>query len=94
MKQPELIQPEHLSPRLRWERLFQFLPPWPQPAARSGRRPVDRLSLLKALIYQRLRRIKFLRDLHTLLGDNPPIMAALGFGPYQRPPSLESGRYK
>lgn len=89
MKQPELIQPEHLPPRLRWEKLFQFLPPWPQPAARTGRRPVDRLSLLKALIYQRLRRMRFLRDLHTLLGDNPPIMAALGFDPYQSPPSLE-----
>ena len=89
MKQPELIQPEHLSPRLRWEKLFQFLPVWPQPAARTGRRPVDRLSLLKALIYQRLRRMKFLRDLHTLLGNNPPIAAAVGFNPYQAPPSLE-----
>jgi len=33
--------------------------------------------------------MKFLRDLHTLLGDNPPIAAALGFNPYQPPPSLE-----
>ena len=90
MKQPELIQPEHLSARLRWEKLFQFLPAtWPQPAARTGRRPVNRLNLLKALIYQRLRRIPFLRDLHTQLGDNPPITAALGFNPYQGPPSLE-----
>jgi len=73
--QPELIQPEQLSPRLRWEKLFQFLPEWPQLAARTGRRPVDRLSLLKALIYQRLKRMPFLRDLHTMLGDNPPIAA-------------------
>ncbi len=88
-KQPELIQPEHLCPRLRWEKLFQFLPAWPQPVARTGRRPVDRLSLLKAFIYQRLRRMPFLRDLHTLLWENPPIAAALGFDPYQPPPSLE-----
>jgi hypothetical protein len=87
--QPELIHPEHLAPRLRWEKLFEHLPAWPQPAARTGRRPVARLSLLKALIYQRLRRMPFLRDLHTLLGDNPPIAAALGFNPYQPPPSLE-----
>ena len=89
MKQPELIQPEHLPPRLRWEKLFQFLPPWPQPAARTGRRPVDRHSILKACIYQRLTRKMFLRDLHTHLMENPPIAAALGFNPYQPPPSLE-----
>ena len=89
MKQPELIQPEHLPPRLRWEKLFQFLPPWPQPAARTGRRPVDRHSILKACIYQRLTRKRFLRDLHTHLMENPPIAAALGFNPYQPPPSLE-----
>lgn len=89
MKQPELIQPEHLHPRLRWEQLFQFLPPWPQPAARTGRRPVDRHSMLKACIYQRLTRKRFLRDLHTHLMENPPIAAALGFNSYQPPPSLE-----
>jgi len=89
MKQPELIQPEHLPPRLRWEKLFQFLPPWQQPAVRTGRRPINRRSILNALIYQRLTRKRFLRDLHTHLMENPPIMAALGFNPYQRPPSLE-----
>ena len=86
---PELLQPEHLSPRLRWEKLFQFLPPWPQPAARTGRCPVNRLNLLKALIYQRLRRMRFLRDLHAELAEIPPILAALGFNPYQPPPSIE-----
>jgi len=89
MKQPELIQPEHLPSRLRWEKLFQFLPPWQQPAARTGRRAIDRRCILNALIFQRLTRKRFLRDLHTHLMDNPPIMAALGFNPYQRPPSLE-----
>ncbi|MBU4212321.1 MAG: transposase [Verrucomicrobia bacterium] len=89
MKQPELIQPEHLPPRLRWEKLFQFLPQWPQPAARTGRRPVNRHNMLKACVYQRLTRKRFLRDLHTHLMENPPIAAALGFNPYQPPPSLE-----
>jgi hypothetical protein len=89
MKQPELIQPEHLSPRLRWEKLFQFMPPWPQLAARTGRRPVDRRCILNAFVYQRLTHKRFLRDLHTHLMENPPIMAALGFNPYRRPPSLQ-----
>lgn len=89
MKQPELIQPEHFPSRLRWEKLFQFLPPWPQSATRIGRRPVDRHSMLKACIYQRLTRRRFLRDLHTHLMENPPIAATLGFNPYQPPPSLE-----
>ena len=89
MKQPELIQPEHFPSRLRWEKLFQFLPPWPQPTTRIGRRPVDRHSMLKACIYQRLTRRRFLRDLHTHLMENPPITATLGFNPYQPPPSLE-----
>jgi hypothetical protein len=33
--------------------------------------------------------MRFLRELHTHLLENPPIMAALGFDPYQPPPSLE-----
>lgn len=89
MKQPELIQPEHLAPRLQWRKLFQFLPAWPREPAKTGRKATSRDSLLKACIYQRLSRKRFLRDLHTHLMDNPPIMAALGFNPYQKPPSLE-----
>jgi hypothetical protein len=88
-QQQELIEPEQLPPRLRWGKLFAFLPPWPEPSAQSGRKPTDRQSLLKACIYQRLTRMRFLRELHTQLIENPPIMAALGFDPYQQPPSLE-----
>jgi hypothetical protein len=88
-EQPELIEPEQLPPRLRWEKLFAFLPPWPEPPAQTGRTPTDRQSLLKACIYQRLSRMRFLRELHTHLMENPPITAALGFDPYQTPPSLE-----
>ena len=33
--------------------------------------------------------MRFLRDLHTHLLENPAIATALGFDPYQRPPSLE-----
>jgi hypothetical protein len=88
-KQPELIEPEQLPPRLRWEKIFVFLPPWPEPAVQIGRTPIDRQSLLKACIYQRLSRMRFLRELHTHLMESPPIMAALGFDPYQQPPSLE-----
>jgi len=88
--QLELIQPEQLPPRLRWEKLFQFLPAWPQSAdPQFGRKPYDRQALLKAALYQRLTRRRFLQDLYRHLLESPPIMAALGFDPYQRPPSVE-----
>lgn len=89
MKQPELIQPEHLSPRLRWQTLFQFLPPWPEPVATTGRKPISRDALMRACIYQRLTRRRFLRDVCTALKESPPLMAALGFDPYSPPPSVE-----
>lgn len=88
-RQPELIQPEHLSPRLRWEKLFSFLPPWPELPSQYGRKPYERSALLKALLYQRLTRRRFLQDLHRHLLENPALLAALGFDPYQPPPSLE-----
>ena len=87
--QPELIQPEHLCPRLRWEKLFAFLPPWPEAPATVGRKPCDRNALLKAALYQRLTRRRFLQDLRRHLLESPAMLAALGFDPYQEPPSLE-----
>lgn len=87
--QPELIAPEQLSPRLRWEKLFEFLPPWPEAPAQQGRKPCNRGALLKAAIYQRLTRRRFLQDLRRHLLESPPLLAALGFNPYAPPPSLE-----
>ena len=87
--QLELLQPEHLPPRLRWEKLFELLPVWPQAPSQKGRRPYDRSALLKALLYQRLTRRRFLQDLHRHLLENPPLLAALGFDPYQPPPTIE-----
>ncbi|HUU28645.1 MAG TPA: transposase [archaeon] len=92
MDQLELIQPEQLPARLRWEKLFHFLPPWPPECPRKqgrGRKPVDRNSMLKALILQRLTRTRFLSDLHAKLFEQPSILAACGFNPYLDPPSLE-----
>ena len=87
--QPELLRPEHLAPRLRWEMLFEFLPPWPQAPAQQGRKPCARSALLKAAIYQRLTRCRFLQDLRRHLLESPALVSALGFDPYQPPPSLE-----
>ena len=87
--QPDLLRPEHLAPRLRWQRLFDFLPPWPQAPAQQGRKPCDRSALLKAAIYQRLTRRRFLQDLRRHLLESPALLSALGFDPYQPPPSLE-----
>jgi hypothetical protein len=89
MKQPELIEPEHLSPRLRWEALFQFLPPWPESSTRIGRIPISRSGLLRGCIYQRLSRRRFLTDVCTALNESPPLLAAMGFDPYAKAPSLE-----
>ena len=89
MKQPELIQPEQLSVRLRWQTLFQYLPRWPEPAATTGRKPVSRDALMRGCIYQRLTRRRFIRDVCTALKESPPLMAALGFDPYSRPPGVE-----
>lgn len=88
--QPELLQPEHLPTRLRWEKLFGFLPlpPDPEPTGR-GRPPVPPSVLLKGLVYQRLSRLPFLRQLHTQLLENRGICTALGLSAYQPPPSLE-----
>lgn len=88
--QPELIQPEQLPARLQWQKLFDFLPAREE-ARRAGRgRPaVPFLVLLKGLIYQRLQRLRFLRQLHTQLIDRADLRAALGWDPYRRPPSLE-----
>lgn len=46
MKQPELIQPEHLSPPLRWQTLFAFLSAWPEPQPKTGRKPINRDALM------------------------------------------------
>ena len=89
---PELIQPEHLPPRLRWEKLFGFLPPvsgQTSGSGRRGRKPVVADAMLKALVLQRLQRLRFLRHLHSLLMEHPPTAAACGFDPYGVPPSLE-----
>jgi hypothetical protein len=93
--QPELIQPEQLPLRVRWEKLLELLPPWPdspaerEPKPERGRKPYDRNALLKALICQRLRRRRFLQDLRRDLLESPPLLAAMGFDPYGLPPSLE-----
>jgi len=89
-QQPELIDPEHLPPRLRWERLFRLLPlpPDPQPTG-PGRPGTPPSGLLKGLIYQRLTRLRFLRQLHTQLLENPSLCAAIGQDAYRSPPSLE-----
>jgi hypothetical protein len=90
MHQPELLEPEHIPSRLRWGKLFALLPAWPEARERvAGRKPVNRLSLVKALVYQRLSGVRFLRDLRTRLLEQPPLLAAMGFDAYREPPSLE-----
>jgi len=88
--QTYLINPESLPPRIRYEKLFSDLPE--VDAVRSagpGRRPVPRQSLLKALIYRSLRRLRSLSDLVFDLNGSPAIAAGVGFGPEGPVPSVE-----
>jgi len=88
--QPELINPELLPPRLRWQELFALLPPWPeQTYVKRGRNPLNRNALLKACIYQRLTGRRFLTDLCMHLEESPYILAAVGFDQYKPAPSVE-----
>ena len=89
MNQQELIRPEHLPTRNRWRSLFANLPPWPQATRGKGRKPVNRNALLRALVYQRLSRIRFLQQVCNQLADSPPLMAEMGFDPYGSGPTLE-----
>lgn len=84
-----LFDPADLPPLVRYERLFENLPPLQQCIARTGRRPVSRNGLLKALIYKALRGLPGLSDLTFELNNNPSLSQALGFNPLKPAPSVE-----
>jgi hypothetical protein len=87
--QAYLIPPEQLPPRVRYEKLFEHLPGLPALKTGSGRPPVSRDSLLRALVYKTLRRLDTLCALVFDLRNNEGVAAALGFSPDVRVPSVE-----
>lgn len=88
--QPYLIAPESLPPRIRYERLFELLPPLvTDHVSGLGRRPLSPQALLQALVYKSLRRFGSLSELVFDLNSNPALAAAVGFGPESRLPIVE-----
>jgi hypothetical protein len=78
-----------LPPAIKYEKLFENLPMLQEKIPKTGRRPVSKNSLLKALIYKSLRRFPYLTDLTFELNNNPSVSHALGFNPMKQAPSVE-----
>jgi hypothetical protein len=84
-----LFEPADLPPVIRYEKLFENLPLLQEQIPRTGRRPISRNSLLKALLYKALRRLATLSELNFELNNNPSLSQALGFNPLKFAPSIE-----
>jgi len=89
MKQLDLIPLETLPPRVKYDFLFEPLSSLSLNPKKRGRPPFSRDALLKAFIYKALRRLKTLSDLVFEFHNNPMMSQAVGFNPYQAPPSIE-----
>ena len=79
----------NLPPAVKYEKLFENLPMLQENIPKTGRRPVSKNSILKALIYKSLRRFPYLADLTFELNNNPSVSKALGFYPLAPAPSIE-----
>lgn len=84
-----LFDPSKLPPSVRYDKLFGNLPPLETHLCDRGRHPINRNSLLKALIYRDLRRLATLSDLVFELNNNPTMAQAVGLNPLSLAPSLE-----
>ena len=84
-----LFNPADLPPTIKYEKLFENLPLLPENIPKTGRRPISRNSLLRALIYKSLRRFPYLGDLTFELNNNPSVSSSLGFNPCSPAPSIE-----
>jgi hypothetical protein len=89
MKDISLFKAEDLPPRVRYEKLFENLPPLPDLPKATGRPPFSKDAILRALIYKNLRGLASLTDLVFELENNPVIAEVLGFAPGQPTPSKE-----
>jgi transposase len=78
-----------LPPAIKYEKLFQNLPMLNENIPKTGRRPMNKNTMLKALIYKSLRRFPYLSDLTFELNNNPCVSKALGFYPMVPAPSTE-----
>lgn len=88
MNQPNLIHGEYLSPRLRYQALFEFLPKIPH-SYLFGRPAKDPNIMLRSFVYRNLRGLSTLSDLTYSLAENPSLAEAIGIDPFVPPPSIE-----
>lgn len=86
---PFLFPTETLPPRVRYEKLFSYLPLLQESNPKRGRPPVSPNVVLKALIYKSLRRLATLCDIVFELQNNPSMCAAVGLSPLGHVPSVE-----
>lgn len=84
-----LFDPGDLPPARRYDKLFDNLPPLETELPKRGRHPINRDSLLKALIYRALRRLATLSDLVFELNNNPSMAHVVGLNPLAVAPSVE-----
>ncbi|MBN2010043.1 hypothetical protein JW960_11930 [candidate division KSB1 bacterium] len=89
VNQEFLFDPADLPPVVKYQKLFENLPKLDEHTAKTGRHPVSRNSLIKALSYKSLRRFSFLSDLTFELNNNPSVSQAIGFNPLAPAPSVE-----
>lgn len=83
------FQGRRSSSKVRYEKLFENLSPLPNLPKTTGRPPLSRDAILRALIYKNLRGIPSLTDLVFELENNPVMAEVLGFFPGQSTPSKE-----
>ena len=84
-----LIELADLPPAVKYEKLFQNLPMPQENIQKTGRPPISKNSMLKALIYKSLRRFPYLADLTFELNNNPGVSKALGLYPMTPAPLIE-----
>ena len=88
MSQINLFHGEHISPRIRYQNLFEYLPEI-SCTSKPGRPLTNPNVMLRCLIYRSLRCITTLSDLTYSLRENPSLSEAMGIDPWTSPPSIE-----
>ncbi len=94
-KQKLLLSAEYLldlKPLKQYDLIFANLDLFPleEHTFHTGRPPIDRQSLLKALVFKNLRGLTNLSDLVNELSDNPSLALRCGFNIQKRTPTVET----
>ena len=83
-----LFDPADLPSPVRYKTLFESLPEIKEPSYKTGRKPIRRNCLFRAIIYKALRRLATLSDLTFELNNNPTVSRSLGFDPLVSAPFI------